>query len=90
MTLTTKELFEYAKADVDNKYDIKITYVEIYNEVIRDLLVPNSGHLELREDAIKGITIAGVTEYKVESVENVMNLLFEGNKRRTTESTNAN
>ena len=56
MTLTTKELFEYAKADVDNKYDIKITYVEIYNEVIRDLLVPNSGHLELREDAIKVIT----------------------------------
>lgn len=39
MHMTTKDLFEYAKADSNNKYDIKITYVEIYNEIIRDLLV---------------------------------------------------
>lgn len=53
MTLTTRDLFEYAKNDQENKYDIKITYVEIYNEVIRDLLVPKSDHLDLREDPIK-------------------------------------
>lgn len=39
---------------------------------------------------VKGITISGVTEFKAESTEQVMNLLFMGNKRRTTESTNAN
>lgn len=38
----------------------------------------------------QGITISGVTEYKAESTEQVMNLLFMGNKRRTTEATNAN
>lgn len=46
-----------------------ITYVEIYNETIRDLLVPNSTYLELRDDPIKGIMISGVTEYKAESTE---------------------
>lgn len=51
MSMTTKDLFEYAKADQNNKYEIKITYVEIYNEIIRDLLVPNSAHLDLREEA---------------------------------------
>jgi kinesin family protein 18/19 len=34
--------------------------------------------------------ISGVTEYKAESTEQVMNLLHQGNRRRTTESTNAN
>lgn len=90
MSHTTADIFEYAKNDSHNNYDVKITYVEIYNEVIRDLLVPNSSALDLREDSNKGINIAGVTEYKVENVSSVMNLLLEGNRRRTTEATNAN
>lgn len=31
-----------------------INYVEIYNEMIRDLLVPTSGYLELRDDSERG------------------------------------
>jgi kinesin family protein 18/19 len=58
--------------------------------MIRDLLVPASGYLELRDDNDKGITISGVTEFRAESTEQVMNLLLMGNKRRTTEATNAN
>lgn len=38
----------------------------------------------------QGIQIAGVTEMKVESTEQIMNLIFLGNRRRTTEATNAN
>lgn len=58
--------------------------------MIRDLLVPTSGYLELRDDSDKGITIAGVTEFQAESTEQVMNQLLIGNRRRTTEATNAN
>lgn len=76
--------------DREYNYTVTITYVEIYNEMIRDLLVPTSGYLELRDDSDKGITIAGVTEFRAESTEQVMNLLLMGNKRRTTEATNAN
>lgn len=38
----------------------------------------------------EGIVISGVTECKAESTEQVMNLLLAGNKRRTTQATNAN
>lgn len=38
----------------------------------------------------QGTTIAGVTEFKVEDCKQVMDLLIVGNKRRSTESTNAN
>ena len=88
--LTIQDIFDYIKKDEEKDYNIMISYVEIYNESIRDLLVSSSSYLELRDDPIKGITISGVTEYPAESTEQVMNLLFTGNKRRTTEATNAN
>ena len=50
----------------------------------------NNVYLDLRDDPVKGIVIANVTETRVESGEQIMNLLYTGNKRRTTESTNIN
>ena len=82
--MAIRDIFYYIEKDPDNKYDVIITYVEIYNEMIRDLLVPSSGYLELRDDPEKGIIMSGVTEFKAESTEQVMNLLLIGNRRRTT------
>ncbi len=65
--LAIKDLFKCIESDSDNNYEIFITYVEIYNEMIRDLLVPASGYLELRDDPQKGVVIAGVTEFKAQS-----------------------
>jgi kinesin family protein 18/19 len=88
--LTIRDLYSKIMEDTEKVYDLKISYVEIYNEAIRDLLTPNSGYLELRDDPVKGVVIAGVTEFSVESTEQIINLLTTGNKRRTTEATNAN
>lgn len=76
----------------NNEVSIFVSYVEIYNEQIRDLLIPKDkeNYLDLREDPVKGVSLSGATEIHVESVDEVMNLLFQGNKRRTTEATNAN
>ena len=56
---------------------LKMSYVEIYNEVIRDLLLPNAKdpYLDLRDDPDNGICIAGVTEHTVSEPRAVMNLL---------------
>ncbi|OMJ79119.1 hypothetical protein SteCoe_20907 [Stentor coeruleus] len=88
--LTIREMFNQIEMDLDKLYDIKISYVEIYNEAIRDLLNPSNNYLDLRDDPLRGVVIAGVTEFSAESTEQVMNLLSTGNKRRTTEATNAN
>ena len=50
---------------------------------------PNS--LDLREDGLKGMVIAGVTEVKdISSSDQILALLERGNKHRTTEPTQAN
>jgi kinesin family member 18/19 len=72
-------------------YEVEASYVEIYNENIKDLLNPNKrDYLDLRDDPIKGLVIAGVTKKEVHNIKDLMKLLVLGNSRRTTESTKAN
>jgi len=74
----------------DEHFDVTCSYIEVYNEVIYDLLVRNSGPLELREDPSLGVQVAGIRKHTVASPEEIMALLEQGNTRRKTESTNAN
>ena len=68
-----------------------MSYLEIYNENIRDLLEPSSGYLELRDESGgRNIHVAGLTEVATRSAEEVMRLLQRGNKERTQEPTAAN
>jgi len=92
MYLIIEDMFRKINEITDKSFDIRVSYVEIYNEVIRDLLVPNSNetHLELRVDHVKGVVLAGVTEYTVAEPKEIMDLLVSGNRRRSTESTKAN
>ncbi len=91
MPLTLKELFNKINSYPNREYNVKLWYLEIYNENIRDLLSNNNeSNLDLREDQNKGIIVSGITEIKATSSEHILNILKKGNKNRTTESTNAN
>ena len=93
MVLILQDLFKAIQEKQSEKeFFIKMSYVEIYNEVILDLLIPNARdqYLDLREDPVNGTCISGVTEFVVKEPKEVMNLLTVGNKRRTTEATMAN
>ena len=90
MPYTLKELFNEIKLYPDKEFKVKLWYLEIYNENIRDLLVNNSENLELREDPIKGLIVNGITEKETNSSEDILSLLKRGNKNRTTEETDAN
>jgi Kinesin motor domain len=39
----------------EREYKLKISYIEVYNEIIRDLLSGSNTALDMREDAVKGI-----------------------------------
>ena len=65
MYLIIKNMFDSIASESEKAVEIKVSYVEIYNEVIRDLLVANSKetYLDLRDDPERGVCIAGVTEF---------------------------
>lgn len=91
MYLTIKDLFSKVKlCSGDNKYQIKVSFLEIYNEMIRDLLIISDDILDLREDASQGIHVAGLSVIDVEEPEEVMDLLIFGNNNRTQMPTGAN
>ncbi len=77
-----------SEADENIEFTFKVSYVEIYLEKIRDLLDENrvKVNLTVREDKIKGIYIAGVTEEYVTSVDELLNIMAMGTPRHALSS----
>ncbi|XP_063781140.1 kinesin-like protein KIF19 [Pseudophryne corroboree] len=73
-----------------DNFSLSLSYAEIYNETIRDLLRPSSGSLALREDPYGNTKILGITAFSPSTPEEAMNLLKMGNKRRSETTTAAN
>ncbi|XP_071963099.1 kinesin-like protein KIF19 [Antedon mediterranea] len=91
MARTLNDLFKAIESkSEDNIYKVTMSYLEIYNEMIRDLLNPTGEVLELREDASGNVQVAGISEISTRSTREIMNLLVQGNKERTQEPTAAN
>lgn len=91
--LSISELFNQIAASDQSEceFGIKFSYLEIYNEQVRDLLKPNSGSsLMIVEDPAKGIFVAELTEHHVSSPKDVLYLITTGNSRRTMAATGAN
>lgn len=91
--LTMQELFEKINERSSEKHtEISLSYLEIYNETIRDLLVPGGSKqgLMLREDANQGVSVAGLTSLHPKDVQEVMDMIVQGNEYRTVSPTEAN
>ncbi|KAG8981948.1 kinesin-like protein Klp8 [Tulasnella sp. 425] len=93
--LTCLELFDRANdkmgADPNLKLVVEVSYIEIYNEKVRDLLNPkNKGNLKVREHPSLGPYVEDLSKLVVSSYDDMMNLMDEGNKARTVAATNMN
>lgn len=71
-------------------YKVTVSFLEIYNENIRDLLSDVEEYLDLREDPMKGPVVASITEIETSSSSEVMQLLHQGNAKRSQKATAAN
>ena len=70
---------------------VEVSYLEIYNERVRDLLNPsNKGNLKVREHPSTGPYVEDLAKLAVRSFEEIENLMDEGNKARTVAATNMN
>ena len=88
-----QELFErLADCAEDKVSEISLSYLEIYNETIRDLLVPGGSKqgLMLREDSHQAVSVTGLSSHHPHNVQEVMDMIVRGNEFRTMSPTEAN
>ncbi|KAG9096061.1 kinesin-like protein Klp8 [Ceratobasidium sp. 370] len=93
--LTCSELFTRLQtqraADPNVNFVVEVSYIEIYNEKVRDLLNPkNKGNLKVREHPSLGPYVEDLSKLVAASYDEMMTLMDEGNKARTVAATNMN
>ncbi|KAJ4131402.1 hypothetical protein NW768_005587 [Fusarium equiseti] len=80
----------------DREWSLKATYVEIYNEQLRDLLVSDTTpmnervNVAIREDTKGNIILTGLRQVEINSAEDLMNALNFGSSIRQTDATAIN
>ncbi|KAK3596008.1 hypothetical protein CHS0354_032527 [Potamilus streckersoni] len=89
-----KELFA-RMFDEGTSYRTEVSYLEIYNEKVRDLLKAPIGNkpmhsLRVREHPKDGPYVQGLSRFIVNTYEDIEELIIKGNGLRTTASTNMN
>ncbi|OTA67922.1 kinesin-domain-containing protein [Hypoxylon sp. EC38] len=96
---TCEDLFqriEAAQNETPNiSYHVRASYFEVYNEHVRDLLVPVSPnqppyYLKIRESPTEGPYVKDLTEVPVRSLNEILRYMTAGDRSRTTASTKMN
>ncbi|KAE8398415.1 hypothetical protein BDV37DRAFT_263393 [Aspergillus pseudonomiae] len=86
----------FSKANTEKDWQMKATYVEIYNEHLRDLLIPDSTPaserttVTIREDTKGRIIPTGLHQVNINSIDDLLGALNFGSTIRQTDSTAIN
>ncbi|RMZ57100.1 hypothetical protein APUTEX25_002332 [Auxenochlorella protothecoides] len=83
------EVFAGVQRGGEDVHAVYMSYVQIYMELIQDLLAPESENLQIREGEA-GVFIAGVRQVEVRRLEDCLELLQAGDRNRTTAFTAMN
>nr|XP_019013289.1 kinesin [Kwoniella pini CBS 10737]OCF52070.1 kinesin [Kwoniella pini CBS 10737] len=77
-------------ADSVIEYTVKVSYMEIYMEKIKDLLAPQNDNLSIHEDKARGVYVKNLTDVYVGSEAEVYKVMKAGGSSRAVSSTNMN
>ncbi|PHU14602.1 hypothetical protein BC332_15807 [Capsicum chinense] len=87
--LAVKDVFGIIQETPEREFLLRVSYLEIYNEVINDLLDPTGQNLRVREDA-QGTYVEGIKEEVVLSPAHALSLIASGEEHRHVGSNNFN
>lgn len=90
LDMASEDIFRLISQTSDRDFLIRVSFVEIYNENIRDLLATNGNDsVQIREDPRKGV-YCEASEVIITDFDSIIDTLRHGSKRRTVESTAMN
>lgn len=87
--LAVKDAFSIIQETPSREFLLRVSYLEIYNEVVNDLLNPAGQNLRIRED-LQGTFVEGIKEEVVLSPAHALSLIAAGEEHRHVGSTNFN
>ncbi|XP_020593333.1 kinesin-like protein KIN-7E, chloroplastic [Phalaenopsis equestris] len=87
--LAIKDVFSIIQETPGREFLLRVSYLEIYNEVINDLLDPVGQNLRIREDS-QGTYVEGIKEEVVLSPAHALSLIASGEEHRHVGSNNFN
>jgi centromeric protein E len=88
--MAAKDIFSQISNDPERVFLLRMSFIEIYKEKIRDLLVSgNDKVLQIREDYKRGVFV-DATENIVTDFDSLLGTLFAGEKHRAFASTEMN
>merc|ERR1712226_685922 len=74
----------------ESSVEVAVSYLEVYNESIIDLINPETGQLAIRDDGKSAINIPGLSVHRPNGPEDLLRLLQYGNSNRRQHPTDAN
>ncbi|XP_078440824.1 kinesin-like protein KIN-7D, chloroplastic [Wolffia australiana] len=87
--LAVKDAFGIIQETPSREFLLRVSYLEIYNEVVNDLLNPAAQNLRIREDH-QGTFVEGIKEEVVLSPAHALSLIAAGEEHRHVGSNNLN
>ncbi|KAJ0980354.1 hypothetical protein J5N97_008609 [Dioscorea zingiberensis] len=88
--LAVRDVFGTIQMVTDREFLIRVSYMEIYNEEINDLLVLGNQKLPIHESLERGVYVAGLREEIVNNTDQVLELIKLGETNRHFGETNMN
>jgi kinesin family protein 3/17 len=72
-----EEIFKFIQmqSSKNSTFMVRVSYLQIYNEIISDLLKVERTSLQIREDKKKGVFVEGLSEWAVRSPNEVYSLM---------------
>ncbi|KAF7304924.1 Kinesin heavy chain [Mycena kentingensis (nom. inval.)] len=86
----TFTMMSIVESDAHLEYLVKVSYMEIYLEKIRDLLAPQNDNLQVHEEKNRGVYVKNLSDYYVSSAREVYEIMRTGGNARIVSSTNMN
>ncbi|XP_061076070.1 kinesin-like protein KIF3B [Conger conger] len=86
-----EHVFTHISRSQNQQYLVRASYLEIYQEEIRDLLFRDQSHrLELRERPDTGVYVKDLSSFVTKSVAEIEQVMNVGNQNRSVGATNMN
>ena len=91
--MAASDIFNHIEMEPERVFLVRVSFIEIYNEEVRDLLVSgdsvNNATLKIREDKDRGVFVNS-NETIVTSMDSLLSVLFAGEKNRSFAATAMN